>query len=97
MQSECCGNCRFLEPVATVCRRYPPTIAVIDGKEVSFHLVVFADIGWCGEWQQTTAKARLKNEFDRLWSKALAGDNDAANALGEEPWHSIGVARGVLV
>lgn len=57
MQTERCGNCRFLEPTALVCRRYPPTIAVIDGKEVSFHLVVFADIGWCGEWQAERIRA----------------------------------------
>lgn len=96
MNAERCGNCRFLEPTATVCRRYPPTIAVIDGKEVSFHLVVFTDIGWCGEWQRAP-RTEQDDEFDRLWSKALAGDNDAANRLGEEPWRSVGVARGVLV
>lgn len=78
-QPERCGNCRFLEPVATVCRRYPPTIAVIDGKEVSFHLVVFADIGWCGEWQAVREVAPRaltpaeQDESDRVFDMHLGG------------------------
>lgn len=53
--AERCGNCRFMQPNAHVCRRFPPTIDVIDNMEVAFLVVVFHDIGWCGEWQPVRA------------------------------------------
>ena len=58
MKKEFCGNCRFAGEEETCyvkgsfrcCRRYPPTVVVIDGKE-AFRSPEVYDSDWCGEWQ----------------------------------------------
>ena len=55
---EYCGNCRFAGKEETdfydgsfrFCKRYPPTVVVIDEKEV-FRSPEVHDSDWCGEWQ----------------------------------------------
>ena len=59
MKKEFCGNCRFSGKEETdyhydgaildCCRRYPPTVVVIDEKEV-FRSPEVHDTDWCGEW-----------------------------------------------
>ena len=55
-----CGNCRLCLAIGDqliimmvrfrFCRRYPPTVVVIDEKEV-FRSPEVCDTDWCGEWQ----------------------------------------------
>ena len=64
MEKEFCGNCRFVGKEETdyydgafrFCCRYPPTVVVIDEKEV-FRSPEVHDTDWCGEWQPKPDKA----------------------------------------
>ena len=56
---EYCGNCRFGGKEAKnsliagdirLCRRYPPTVVVIDEEEESYFPEIH-ETDWCGEWQ----------------------------------------------
>ena len=57
MKKEFCGNCRFVGKEETdhydgafrCCLRYPPTVVVIDEKEV-FRSPEVHEGDWCGEW-----------------------------------------------
>ena len=64
MNEKFCGNCRFAgeekkdydDGSFRFCRRYPPTVVVIDEKEV-FRFPEVHDTEWCGEWQPKPDKA----------------------------------------
>ena len=53
-----CGNCLYSgyrsidyhDGAISLCHRYPPTVVVIDEKEV-FRSPEVCDTDWCGEWQ----------------------------------------------
>lgn len=57
-ETNCCKNCKFFwadSPDEGACHRYPPSIILPgrDGTRVDDwrRPTVYADVGWCGEFQ----------------------------------------------
>jgi hypothetical protein len=61
LPQECCMHCRYYRPDESgakpmtdddrECRRYPPTVIVIDGEGIGTYETPVDAGDWCGEWK----------------------------------------------